>query len=131
MLAPGVLIIDDGRCVCWDGGVDGGSCEDLSGRAVLTAGEREGELARYKSKSAPACFEVPFLRFLCGGGVRGGEDEIKLLEAAWLKECTGRSVSSSSEALCISKIGECSEVDSGIGAESATKGRWAKREVSW
>jgi hypothetical protein len=52
--------------------------------------------------------------------VRGGEDEIMLLEVGRWKECTGRS-SSSSEALCISNIGDCSTVECGIVAESEAK----------
>jgi hypothetical protein len=63
---------------------------------------------------------VPFRRVRFGGGVRGGEDEIMLLEVGRWNEWTGRS-SSSSEALCISNIGDLSAVEWGIVAESETK----------
>lgn len=52
--------------------------------------------------------------------MRGGEDEIMLLEVGRWKECTGRSPSSS-EVLCMSNIGDCSAAECGIVAESETK----------
>ena len=91
-LLPGVFITDEGRRACWDGGVEGGSLEELEICATLMAGEREGELARYKSRSAPDCFDEVWSRRV-GGGVRGGEDEMILLEGS----CANEFKSSSSE----------------------------------
>lgn len=91
---PGVFIIDDGSGEFLGGGVDGGC---ILAREVLTAGD--GEVARYKSKSAPSspdlpvfsfCIRFMLARFRIGGGVLGGEERI-------LKECVGNKSPSSSE----------------------------------
>ncbi len=80
-LLPGVFMTDEGRWAYWEGGVDGGSLEELEMCVTLIAGEREGELARYRSRSAPDCFDEVWSRRV-GGGVRGGEDEMMLLEGS-------------------------------------------------
>ena len=69
---------DDGRWVCCDGGVEGGCCG--TERGLLAAGDRDGELARYSSRSAPVRLEAPFLTCWTGGGVRGSDGEMMLLE---------------------------------------------------
>lgn len=45
-LLPGVFIMDEGRWACCDGGVVGGSFDELEIWVTLIAGERDGELAR-------------------------------------------------------------------------------------
>lgn len=90
---PGVFIIDE--CSAWalGGGVEGAKI--LDDLAPGLAGD--GDVAKYKSKSAPS--SPPALRWRAarlrvGGGVRGGEArKAEFIE----KECVGRSLSSSSE----------------------------------
>jgi hypothetical protein len=43
---PGVVMTEEGRCECCDGGVEGGSFEVSEGLWKLMAGDREGEFAK-------------------------------------------------------------------------------------
>lgn len=86
--------MDDGSATMLGGGVDGAKILDDRGPAL--AGE--GDVARYKSKSAPSspaalCLRERNGRSLVGGGVRGGEEWN--FEEFKLKECSGRRGSSS------------------------------------
>lgn len=81
---------EDGRWECWEGGVEGGSFE-VELRWRLMAGERDGEFARYKRRSAPACFALTLSKRLVGGGVRGGDEDKMLLEGSFAKDGIGRS----------------------------------------
>jgi hypothetical protein len=78
---PGVFITEEGRCECCDGGVDGGSWDEAGW--LRGPGDLDGELARYSNRSAPSCFAFELLECLVGGGVRGGEDEMILLDDGW------------------------------------------------
>lgn len=72
---PGVDIMAEGATCLFEGGVDGANT-----RADLTPGfAGDGDVARYRSKSAPSSPAALLLRWraarlLVGGGVRGGED---------------------------------------------------------
>jgi hypothetical protein len=77
-LPPGVFMTEEGNAEFLGGGVEGG-CIRLA-LAVGFAGE--GDVARYKSKSAPSSPDFPFFSLLRrklprlrgGEGVRGGDD---------------------------------------------------------
>lgn len=99
-VVPGV-ICDEGSGVDLQGGVEGGWMTVLA-RDAFTAGD--GEVARYMSRSAPSSPVLGvrdqetwfiFLKCLSGGGVRGGEDVIRVV-LLMLKLVMGRSASSSS-----------------------------------
>ena len=57
-LPPGVVIIDEGSARLLCGGVEGGRMLDDRGRAG------EGDVARYRSKSAPSSPDLPFFSLL-------------------------------------------------------------------
>lgn len=95
---------DDGKLACWYGGVDGGFLVELEICCIWMAGVL-GVSPRYSIISAPACFVLVKLRRAAGGGVRGGEVEITLLEG-WPMNGRLASWSSSSEAEGASNIGE-------------------------
>jgi len=119
---PGVDIIDDGRGVDLDGGVDGARRRGLDepGRAG------DGDVAKYMSRlasSSPVCplraapaAVKPFWRkraerATAGGGVRGalgGDERIRCELFNW-NDVMGRSSSSSSERM--GEMGSCGTVD--------------------
>lgn len=69
---PGVFIMDDGNAWFLEGGVEGANTRD--DLAPGLAGE--GDVARYRSKSAPSSpptLRCRIARLRVGGGVRGGE----------------------------------------------------------
>lgn len=116
-----MFITEEGRWECCDGGVDGGSWDELW--LFRAPGDLDGELARYSNKSAPSCLFVA-RECIVDGGVRGGDDDMILLDDGWWKECIGRSSSSSCVVCEMSNIGEPSGCESGIVVASGTKATW-------
>lgn len=88
--------MDDGNACTLEGGVAGAkSREDF-----MPGFAGEGEAAKYNRRSAPS--SPPVLRWralrpLVGGGVRGGEARKAEFN---VKECVGRTSSSSSSEIC-------------------------------